>query len=198
VRWGKVDFVIMPGENPDSDAARVAGTLGLNFLRNFDLEVDSAKKKLKFFLPNKCDEMGPYWSDEFVSFPIALREGALPIAKAQLDNEDIRVILDTGSSVSWLSLDVARRHFALTPASPGVIKRGEIVMPSGKKVTTYAYTFGALTLSGIRFENVPIELGDFDHAELVLGMHELRHLRLYFAFKSGVVYATAADAGQSP
>lgn len=133
-----------------------------------------------------------------MSFPIALREGALPIAKEQLDNEDIRVILDTGSSVSWLSLDVARRHFGLTPESPGVIKRGEIVMPSGKKVTTYAYTFGALTLSGIRFENVQIELGDFDHAELVLGMHELRHLRLYFAFKSGVVYATAADAGQSP
>jgi hypothetical protein len=33
---------------------------------------------------------------------------------------------------------------------------------------------------------------------LILGMNEMKHLRLYFAFKEGAIYVTAADAGRPP
>ena len=71
-------------------------------------------------------------------------------------------------------------------------------MGTGARIQTYTYTFKELVISGIRFENVPVRLGDFDgQAQVVLGMNEMKHLRLYFAFKEGVIYVTDANAGRS-
>src|SRR5262249_22222230 len=108
--WGdKVDFVVMPGESDDDGGSKLyAGTIGLNFLSVIDLEIDGGKKRIGFFLPTKCEELGAYWADAYTRLPLEISEGSPPIARAQLDDESIRVLLDTGSTISWMSLDTAR------------------------------------------------------------------------------------------
>ena len=93
----------------------------------------------------------------------------------------------------------AARVFKLTPETPGVVEAGEVMVGTGTRVKTYKYTFKELVISGIRFENVPVLLGDFgDTAQVILGMNEMKHLHLYFAFKEGRIYVTAANAGRTP
>ena len=47
-------------------------------------------------------------------------------------------------------------------------------------------------------ENVPVHLVDMKGTKLILGMHELRHLHLYFAFKTKTIFVTTADATHAP
>jgi predicted aspartyl protease len=190
------------------------GTLGLNIFTHMDLEIDNAAKTVTLFTQNNCAEGDAvYWADEAVTLkyraersraPTGGRLGrpqshiTLPIVGAELEGEDVRVLFDTGSAVTSIDIDLARRRFGIGPGSPGVQPAGRAYLPSGRTVDLYTYTFKTLTISGIRFENVPVRLGKFDDtAELTLGMHELKLLRIYFAFKDGLIHVTAADAKRS-
>jgi hypothetical protein len=189
------------------------GTLGLNIFTHMDLEIDNAGKTVSLFTQDNCAAGDVvYWADEAVTLKYrAERERAptggrlgrpkshitLPIVGAELEGEDIRVLFDTGATITALDIDLAKRRFGIGPGSPGVQPAGRAYLPSGRTVELYSYTFKTLTISGIRFENVPVHLGEFETAELILGMHELKLLRLYFAFKDGLVHVTAADAKRS-
>jgi len=120
----------------------------------------------------------------------------MPIVGAQLEVETARTLFDTGSTSSLIDLDHAKRRFGLGPDSQGVTREGVAHLPSGNTVDLYGYTFKTLTVSGIRFEKVPVGMGKFDDSDLILGMHELKHLHLYFAFKDAMIHITAADAGR--
>jgi predicted aspartyl protease len=191
-----VDFVLAKMDH--RPIAEFGGTIGLNFFTKMDLEIDNAKKTISLFSQKHCPGDGVHWANEAVTlkFKRDKREViALPVVYADLDGETIRTIIDTGSTVSSVSLELAKRRFGLTPTSPGVEPSGKAHLPSGKIVDLYSYTFKALTISGIRFENVPVHIGEFDEAELILGMNELKHLHLYFAFKDKMIHVTAAEAG---
>jgi len=205
-----VDFVLSQNMGATS-TKEFGGTLGLNFFQNrIDVEVDNAGKTISLFAANKCgDARVVHWADEAVTLnyrverrgpPIGSRLGGkkmqitLPIVAAELEGQDVRVLFDTASTVSLLDIDLAKRRFGVGPGSPGVTPAGKAYLPSGEVVELYSYTFKALTVSGIRFDNVPVHLGKFDGAELVLGMHELKHFHLYFAFNDGKIHITAADA----
>jgi hypothetical protein len=71
-------------------------------------------------------------------------------------------------------------------------------LPGGNLAHFYRAMVNKLSVSGIQFENVPVELADLDDTRLILGMNELKRLHLYFAFKMHTIYATAADATHDP
>jgi lipoprotein NlpI len=62
---------------------------------------------------------------------------------------------------------------------------------SGALLRTYRRTFQTLDLGGVKFQNVPIALAEFRGPELILGMHELRFMRLYLAYRERKLYVTA-------
>jgi predicted aspartyl protease len=193
-----VDFVISK-----SSGARLSeefgGTLGLNFFTRMDLEIDNAGKTISLFSQDHCKGAGVHWADEAVTLKFRRKEGdpiAMPIVAADLEGETVRALFDTGSTVTYLDLAHAKRRFGIGPGSPGVEQSGSAHLPSGKKIPLYRYTFKSLTMSGIRFESVPVYLGEFDDTDLILGMNELKKLHLYFAFKDQMIHITAADAGK--
>jgi predicted aspartyl protease len=188
---GPVDFVVMTGYQGDLD--RFGGTIGLNIIARFDVELDNAAKKVNLFHPKHCPRIGAYWADEYVELRL-INAGGLPETKVDIEGEMVRALIDTGASRTFMDIDLAARKFGVTPQSPGVTPGRDLTLPSGKVVKTYDYTFKTLTLSGFRFENVEVVLSDTDG--LTLGMSELKHLRLYFSFKEELLYATLADAGR--
>jgi predicted aspartyl protease len=154
---------------------------------------------ISLFSQDHCKGAGVYWSDEAVTLTFRRKQGdpiAMPMVAADLDGETVRTLIDTGSTVTFLQLEHAKRRFGISPQSPGVEPDGSAQVPSGKSIETYRYMFKTLTISGIRFENVSVRLGNFDDADLVLGMNEIKKLRLYFAFKDQMIHITAADAGR--
>jgi predicted aspartyl protease len=72
-----------------------------------------------------------------------------------------------------------------------------VQLASGAIEKTYSYTFKELTISGIKFENVNARIGNLkESSQILLGVNEMKHLRMFFAFREGKIYVTAANAGR--
>jgi predicted aspartyl protease len=210
-----VEMFVM-GDLPNTTVDKNAGVLGRNLFTQMDLEIDNAGKTISLFSQDHCKGAGVYWADEALTLNFKREKPQTPtgsnirkkpskhqidtpIVAADLDGEVVSVLFDTGATNSGMDIEHAKRKFGIGPGSPGVQPAGKVYTGTGEAVETYAYTFKTLTISGIKFENVPILLGKFDDdAKLLLGMNELKKLRIYFAFKDGMIHVTAADAGRTP
>jgi predicted aspartyl protease len=187
---GSTDFIVMEGYRGGLD--RYGGTIGLNIIARFDVELDNAAKRINLFHPKHCPRIGAYWADEYVELPLINANG-LPETKVDIEGETVRALIDTGATRTFMDTGLARRKWGITPQTPGVVPRRDLMLPSGKTVKTYDYTFKTLTISGFHFSDVEVVLTE-DTGGLTLGMSELKHLRLYFSFKEELLFATTADA----
>jgi predicted aspartyl protease len=194
-----------------------AGELGRNTFSKADLEIDNAGKSISLFSQDHCPGEGVYWSDEAVILDINPLSSYSPRShdslfpngdggkidqphvRAELEGKPVELLFDTGASITAMDTRLARRLFGIGPGSPGVEPAGEAYTGTGTTVPIYRMRFRELTISGIRFENVPVLLGQFgDFEQLVLGMPQISQLRMFFAFKEGKIYVTAANAGRNP
>lgn len=214
LNFGAAEFFVgggIPGEPLEADG----GVVGRNLFTQLDIEFNNAGKAISFFSQDHCPGEGVYWSDEAVVLEyqraqITRSRGASrirgdidknqidePIVSAELMGKPVTVLFDTGATFTAMDLEHAEKVFGITPSTPGVVASEKVYVGSGAQVQTYTYTFKELTISGIRFENVPVRLGQFGNiAQIILGMHEMKHLRMFFAFKEGRIYITDANAGR--
>jgi tetratricopeptide (TPR) repeat protein len=185
------DFFVTPDGYLKIDA-----TLGANILSNFDVEVDPVGKTVSLFSQDHCDGQVIHWRHSdlavvpFRRIPVQQRI-TIPIT---LDGHEIRALIDTGSTQTTLSLRAAERLFGLKPDSPGVQESGRAMTKDGGGQPLYRYQFKSLEMDGITFKNPWLNLASIDGGEedLILGMHQLRGLHLYFAYKERKLYATSA------
>jgi predicted aspartyl protease len=216
LNFGAAEFFLSGTTDDDLPMEHDGGLFGQNLMTQIDLEIDSAAQTVSFFSQDHCAGHGVHWADEAVVLPYQrakargrgnsrLRQGPdknqidPPIVTAELNGAPISVLFDTGATFSVLNAAVAKRRFNIDASSPGAKPAGTVYVAGGDAVETFQYTFPVLTISGIRFDNVTVLIGEFgDTSEMILGMHEMKKLHLFFAFKEGVIYATAADAGRRP
>lgn len=214
MNFGAAEFFV-GGGLPDVPMEQDGGVVGRNLFTQIDIEIDNAGRSISFFSQDHCPGEGVYWADEAVVLEYhrnqlsTNRNGSRikgdidknqiddPIISAELMGKPVTVLLDTGATQTSMDLKHAQKVFGIGPGSPGVEKAGMVYVATGAAVQTYTYTFKELTISGIKFVNVPVLLGDFgDFTQIILGMHEMKHLRMFFAFKEGKVYITDANAGK--
>jgi len=215
MKLNKLDFFV--GGSLGGSVETSGGVLGRNMFTKADVEIDNAGKTVSLYSQDHCAGDGVYWADEAVVLEykrdtngtsragsrirsqISTEQLDEPIVSAELQGKPVTVLFDTGASMTSMDLEHAERVFGIRPDSPGVVPAGQAYVGSGALVQLYAYTFKELTISGIRFENVPVHLGQFgEDKQIVLGMHEMQHLHMYFAFREGRIYVTAANAGNKP
>jgi predicted aspartyl protease len=210
--YGETEFYI--GKLNDGGPDDEVGILGQNLLAKVDIEIDNAGKTVSFFSQEHCKGAGVYWADEAVTLqfkkqPSRAPVGSnikkrdsnqidMPIVAAELDGEIVSVLFDTGATFSVLDIEHAKRRFKIGPGSPGVAPAGKLVVANGGVTESYSYTFDSLTIAGIKFENVPVRLAKLEGKHMLLGMRQLKHLRIYFASRDGMIHITAADAGRTP
>lgn len=197
-------------------AGRVAGLVGGDVLRNYDVDIDFGSHKVNFFSQNHCEGKVVYWtSDNVAVVPVhVLRSGHI-IAPVTLDGHPVDATIDTGSTHSVLSMEFASSVLGLTSQSPDMTKVGE--MSGAVRTAVYRHTFKTLGLEGLtigsptmlirdnlmkysltqgphigsRFSSADVTTGITD---LQLGMNELRQLHLYIAYKEQKLYITPASA----
>ena len=205
-----VDFVVAPRGR--SFGKGVAGLIGANVLKHFDIELDFAKKKVNFFDSDHCPGQVVYWTQSgSANIPFKFDGSAIALP-VQLDGHELWAQLDSGAFASTLTRSIALQVFGLSADSPNVVHR-EYSDEDGNKGTDASYVFDALFFGGVSIAHPHLHLiedklgaavrADFSRSEnvplphlpaVILGVVELRHLHLYIAYKEKVLYVTAADA----
>lgn len=186
------------------------GILGLDLLRNFDVELDLKNRRLTLFSPNDCDGNVVYWTKgDFAKVALDDDPSGHVSFPMTLDGKEIDVDFDIGGDAARMGTGALRRVFDLTPQSPGVTGG----MQDG--VAIYRYPFKTLAVKGVEIHNPRIAIVPDEGAEcrpvarfeirgrekLCFGVATLRlkgsvlsALHLYIAFKEKTVYVTAAEA----
>jgi predicted aspartyl protease len=200
IKLARPEFLVLPTARVDSTTA---GILAPDILRRFDIEFDFANGKLYAFSQDHCPGKVVYWAADYAVLPFKMSDVAADepseagfhiITNAVLDGKDVRILIDTGSDLSYMTVTDAHRLFGLDTAG---LKR----LDNGKDPgdASYTYPFKTLDLQGIAVQNpkiilMPDKLGDPDQPELTIGMSILRKLHLYVAYGEKKLYVTAADA----
>jgi len=209
----EVDFIVGGNEI----GAGTMGLIGRNILSMADTEYDLANGMIRFFFPKgDCSEtVFAYWAGDkpYVTLPLLRAEGRTngrPAirAVAQVNNEKIKVMFDTGAAGSMLSAGAARR---------AGVKQDQMV-PAGKvrgagqgSLDAWTAKFDRFALGGEQISNIRLTVADDMYvadAEMLLGIdfflaHRIyvskSQRRMYFTHNGGPVFAiTAFDRAKTP
>jgi predicted aspartyl protease len=188
----------------------IKGILGSNLLRNFDVEIDPAARKVNLFSPDHCEGKVVYWAPTYTDLPVNVDSHGQIEFTMLLDGHEVSAILDTGAPHTTLDYGYAQRTFDMDSGSPAV----EHVSGAGKNAV-YRARFKSLVAGDVTIKNPVIDLSvdlvarrkmaealdsgysastTVHHAKLVLGMDVLKSLHLYIAYREEKLYLTAAAA----
>ena len=204
-------FLVFP-ENVTSDK-QIAGLLGADFLRHYDIELDFAANKLNIFDRDHCPGKVIYWPASAVAVvPMHVNSGGYIFVPVTLEGKKFDALFDTGTFGTILEMSAAEGEFGLSPNSPGVQPVGSAT----ESPRLYSHKFASLQLEGIAFNDPTVFLredatdnslrratgtgtrlpslsennGDWS---LILGTNELRHLHLFISYGEQKLYITAAS-----
>lgn len=193
-------------------APDAAGTLGLDVLSNFDMELDLKAGKLNLFSQDHCPGQVVYWGAPYAVLPFKVDKVGAFYFDMTLDGKPISVSFATEDAEGDMGMSDAHDVFGIAPNDPALTAAGQDERRGG---ALYSYPFKTLSLSGIAVANPHILLYPqapsdqcergalkFEHGQMTrcygasqvtLGRSVLRKLHLYFAFKEKKLYVTAAD-----
>ena len=177
----------------------LAGALGPDTMRNFDVDFDFAGGKFSIFSPDHCPGKVVYWTKDppISALPMEVdRNGHVRLA-AKLDGKDMTAVLDTGSVTSVMSMSAAHQFLGLDENSPGMREIYRNINGARRKI--HVYPFQSVSIADITIPNPPILiLQDEDMGrlgtDLILGMNALRQMHIYIAYQENKVYLTPAAA----
>jgi predicted aspartyl protease len=213
LRGSSLNFMLSPASLDFADS-RVAGLLGADVLRNFDVSIDYGTHTFTLLSQNHCDGQVVFWPERPLAIiPFKLEQGYHIILPVKLDGEEFNAILDTGAAGTTLEKKKALRNFDLVLGSADTPVSGNLNGREG--LTTWTHRFKSLSLAGIETANPEVTIipdkmsqhmntwstgslldqkanGNVDPAPMLLGMNVLKHLHIYIAYKERKLYITPA------
>lgn len=189
VRFTKHEFYVAPSEY----GSGIDGTLGADWLQGFDVEIDPARNMARLFVKDNCDGAVIYWPHEDAAeLPIRMGRDRRITIPVVLNGQELEALIDTGSSETYMSQRTAERLFGVTPESPGMQELSSRTDRHGSTQAAYRYQFKSLTMGDIGFANpwIVLTLGLSGGPDMILGMHHLHGLHLYFAYGQRKLYVT--------
>jgi tetratricopeptide (TPR) repeat protein/predicted aspartyl protease len=186
LRTTGVDFFVEPAGYIDTVA-----TLGGNWLSRMDVEIDPGAKMVTFFPSSHCGSEVVNWPhSDLAELPVRVdqREHLVTIP-LELDGQEVQALIDTGSPETYLSARAAKQLFGIE-ADPSTA--GTNFDRTGKPREVYRHRFHSLKMGDIVFRDpwlVIAPMVDRD-PDIILGMHDLGSLHLYFAYRDGKLYAS--------
>ncbi len=190
IKVDNVQFALTPQGYLKSD-----GTLGANFLKAVDVEIDPLRSVVSLFSQDHCDGQVAYWPhDELAVIPMEISRGQITI-RMKLDGEDIRALIDTGTEETLLNARTAKRLFNIDGPDDHANQTAQAHQnPTG--VRAYRRQFKSLEMDGIAFKNpwITIALMSDRMPDMILGMHHLSGLHLFFAYGEEKLYASGVQS----
>lgn len=213
---GNTRLLMIDRDSPTMNGITPDGTLGADFLRAYDVELDFGAHKLNLISREHCDELPVYWpSQTMAKLPMLVTDQDKITFKMTLDGHELQTILNTAIPGSTLRLSTAKLAYGIDNDSPGNKQVGKLA----DGTPLFAHRFQSLTADGLTIANplvvlMPSQADDkIEHlrnihgaggsvyvhqqTDLVLGMAELRHLHVYIDYHHQVVYLTPASSPAS-
>jgi hypothetical protein len=211
-------FLVAP-DPPEEAAAngapgpRRAGTLGADFLRAYDVDLDFAAGKMRLISRDHCEGQILFWKSELMTkVPMSVTDDNKIFFPMTLDGHEVDTILATGVPVTSINLRVAKTLYDVGNDSAGNEPAGRL-----NDTPLYAHRFGSLAAGGLGINNPRIVLlpdlirEDAAHLhplrsthrltlhdphlpDLLLGMSTLKQLHLYIAYAERALYISPAAA----
>jgi tetratricopeptide (TPR) repeat protein len=184
-----VEFLVGPPAYGSID-----GTLGADVLKGTDLELDPVEGTAAFFEPARCGQAAIHWPHtDGTAVPFILDpEDQHIFMTVKLDGREINAMIDTGSPDSFITMSEANSLFKLTESSPGMQPAGVGLSTRGTPQDFYRYRFSSLEVGGLKLDEPSVIIAPSLKVDMIIGMHQLHRLHLYFAFSEHTLYATSA------
>jgi predicted aspartyl protease len=175
------------------------GILAPDLLRNFDIEFDFANQTMNLFKPHPCAHRAVYWTSAYLSLPLRITDSGHVRITVNLDGKDVDAIMDTGASISMMAQGDAARIFDIKPEDGSAVNADTLVGGNGGTLVSRTHDFKTLSLGEIALNHPNIRFYDGNNilrsegTPFVLGMSELRFLRLYLAYKERELYISVGE-----
>lgn len=199
-----VQFIVNPGQ--DVFSRETSGVMGDELVRGQDVELNFADKQLNVFSQDHCPGQVVYWpADAVAVIPVnILFETGHIVLPVLINDTKMDALLDTGATHSFLTMEAAHNRLGISTGD--MTSAGEM---NGDSI--YRYKLKTISFEGITINNPEVIIhsdrvrhktsqspeigtrlaerasGDVD---LVLGMAELKHFRIYIAYKEKKLYMT--------
>ncbi|HLY56212.1 MAG TPA: retropepsin-like aspartic protease [Stellaceae bacterium] len=195
LRQGAATLVLVPGWSALDD--RAAGLIGGDVLTRWDLGLDVAAGAISFYRNDACPAGLAPFSGRAYSAAIDVIDGHA-VVMVTLDGQVLTALIDTGATRSSMPLDLAGRRFGLRAGGAGVTQTPGTITSSGGRLATWRRRFAMLDVAGLQLAAPEIDLiarqsspnlaGTHD---MVLGLPELRRMRLYLSYRRRRLYVAA-------
>lgn len=214
-------FLVSSNDLSDSGTA---GLLGENLFQLWDEEFDLANGVMRLVEPQHCGgKILAYWAGSepvsIVNLQATTKTATELIGSASVNGHAIRVLFDTGSNTSMLSLEAAR-EIGISPDSPGVVAAGAAEgVGQQQLVDTWIAPIAEFDIGSEKIEHTRVEIGHLhsryedpdEHYDMLLGAdfflaHHVyvanSQSKLYFTYSGGPVFDVgphhSAPTGTSP
>jgi predicted aspartyl protease len=166
------------------------GVLGLNIMKNFDLDIDAPNRALTLYRVRSCERASPPWSEPAI--PIAgasTRMGWLAIP-FEIDGVAGSAVIDTGASFTWINPGMAKR-LGLTEQSLANDRSLKLHVIAGEDAQARVHRFQTMQVGPLTLHDVPVVVlakeppalgGGRYFSEAVIGQDVLSHRRIWFSF----------------
>jgi len=188
-----------PHTSPVYEGRLVAGSLAMDVLWPFDLELDLATRKLALYSPGNCAGAAVTWSQHYGRIPMDFTAVGGFYFTVEIDGKKLETSIATSLENSQMTVDVSRLlSSADSTSTPGqVLTRvvrlaaGDLVIPDKIQLTEAPPQACELSSAG-RPDGALGYDRCYGRFPLVLGRSALRNLHLYLATREKVIYFTVA------
>jgi tetratricopeptide (TPR) repeat protein len=202
--FNDTDFMIVAGDR----GVEGDGSIGQNILGAPDVEYDLANGAIRLFKETGCQDAAlAYWNTTQDYSVVSVQyDGFLspPVATATVNGVRIRVMFDTGSPRSMLSLAVAARA-GVRPSDPGVTSAGYTAgVAARSQFNIWRARFASFKLGDEEIKNTPLLIGDMQlqGVDMLVGadfflshrvyVSNTQH-KIYFTYNGGPVFNLDTD-----
>jgi hypothetical protein len=174
----------------------VAGLLGAEILRRFDVEIDIPAGRLTFWRPSTCPDVQPPWTTSGDPIPFDLDEGNHILVPLKIGGVTLTGVLDTGSGGLAITASGAYRAGVtdddleqdIRIHGTGVNERAW----TGHLHRFEALKFGGIIFRGMEAEIVPSNIAMRNDAligaDALIGMPLLQQMRLYISYRTKTLF----------
>lgn len=168
----------------------IAGKLGADVLRNYDVELDMSRGKLNIYSPGQCAHIWPAGAGAELAMDVTGKGRA--IVNVELDGKPVRALLNTGFHDSFLSGSASKDMFGITEKTAGV---KVLASPNGV-ASRMSYPFKTLALESatVADPDIVIQTTLPQRPDLIIGENIIRQLHVCIGYDAEKLYVALPSA----
>jgi predicted aspartyl protease len=182
----------------------IDGILGLDILRDYDLDIDAPDRALTLYRVRRCEHAEPPWDEPATPIAgISTRMGWLEMP-FEIDGVEVTAVVDTGASVTTITPRMLRR-LGLSEQALASDRGLKLHVVAGDDAQARVHRFQTIRIGPIAAHGASIVVlakdppslgGGRRFGEAAIGEDFLSSRRVWFSFSTGRLYIShkASDA----